>query len=253
MNDQKEYARFKSLKFDDFKLMANDKSLSKYQKIGFPDSYRQGKEEKIFHDIINKLQIDQRKKGLTLLDIGPGCTDLPLLILQLCQKLGYRVLLADCEEMLSNLPSGQNILKYPGNFPDDTTLVDEYQQKVDYIVCYSVLHAVFSHSCIYRFLDNAVSLLKPGGKMLLGDIPNLSKRRRFFTTDAGVKFHQNFTKTSSLPAVNHLELEHRQIDDSVIFSILQRYRNFGFETYLLSQPPHLPMANRREDILITRS
>ena len=42
-------------RFEDFKNLANDPSLSKYEKIGFPDSYRAGKEEAIFHDILSKL------------------------------------------------------------------------------------------------------------------------------------------------------------------------------------------------------
>ena len=44
-------------RFEDFKQLASDASLSKYEKIGFPDSYRAGKEEAIFTDIISKLQI----------------------------------------------------------------------------------------------------------------------------------------------------------------------------------------------------
>ena len=43
-----------------------------------------------------------------------------------------------------------------------------------------------------------------------------------------------------------------KIDDGVLFSILHRYRNSGFETYLLPQGEGLPLSNRREDILIVR-
>ena len=35
--------------------------------------------------------------------------------------------------------------------------------------------------------------------------------------------------------------------------LLTRYRNAGFETYLLEQPSNLPMSNRREDILIIKN
>ena len=44
-----------------------------------------------------------------------------------------------------------------------------------------------------------------------------------------------------------------KIDDSLVFAILNRYRNAGFETYLLEQPTDLPMGNRREDILIVKN
>ena len=44
----KNFEKFGSLTFDKFRRMAGDESLSKYEKIGFPNSYRAGKEEAIF-------------------------------------------------------------------------------------------------------------------------------------------------------------------------------------------------------------
>lgn len=88
--------------------------------------------------------------------------------------------------------------------------------------------------------------------MLIGDIPNISKRKRFFSSDAGVKFHQEFTKTAGRPEIAFNCIEHDQIDDSVIFSLIGRARSAGFDAYVIPQNQKLPMANRREDILITR-
>ncbi|MCW3108755.1 MAG: hypothetical protein JWQ09_3261, partial [Segetibacter sp.] len=65
-------------KFEDFIPLVKDSGLSKYQKIGFPDDYRKGKEAYIFEDIVQKLEFDVTKPGQTLLDIGPGCSELPL-------------------------------------------------------------------------------------------------------------------------------------------------------------------------------
>ena len=75
-------------------------------------------------------------------------------------------------------------------------------------------------------------LLSPGGKLLLGDIPNISKRNRNSKYNQGELFEK--------------------IEDGFIFSILQRYRNFGFETYMLKQSEHLPLNETREHILIER-
>ena len=63
----------KELTFDEFKSLAGDESLSAYEKIGFPNSYRHGKEELIFQDIVRKLP-NLNKDGQTVLDIGPGCS-----------------------------------------------------------------------------------------------------------------------------------------------------------------------------------
>jgi len=40
--------------FNDFKERAKDKTLSKWEIIGFPDSYRKGVESLIFNDISMK-------------------------------------------------------------------------------------------------------------------------------------------------------------------------------------------------------
>ena len=44
----------------------------------------------------------------------------------------------------------------------------------------------------------------------------------------------------------------RQIDDAVIAAMLGRARAAGTDAWVVPQPPHLPMANRREDILLRR-
>lgn len=74
-----DYERFKNLTFDDFKRLARDDSLSRYEKIGFPNSYREGKEERIFLDITHKLR-NLNKRNKVVMDIGPGCSGLPFML-----------------------------------------------------------------------------------------------------------------------------------------------------------------------------
>ena len=59
-------------------------------------------------------------------------------------------------------------------------------------------------------------------------------------------------KTKDRPRVEFNTIEHDQVDDAVVFSLLQRARAQGFDAYVLPQKVNLPMANRREDILIVR-
>jgi hypothetical protein len=240
-------------RYDDFKPLANDSSLSKYEKIGFPNSYRAGKEEAIFEDIVGKLKI-KNKKDQVFLDIGPGCSDLPQLLHRHALSNGCKVLLVDSQEMLDQLPGNETSTRYAGRFPDDVPeLLMTYQNRIDYIVTYSTLVCVFYDACMYKFLDAAVSLLKPGGVLLVGDVPNVSKRKRFFSSEAGKQFHREFMKTDEDPIVEHARLEPGQIDDGIIFGILQRYRGFGYDSFLLAQNEALPFANRREDIVIRRN
>jgi len=67
-----------------------------------------------------------------------------------------------------------------------------------------------------------------------------------------IAFHKQFTKTDTVPEVKYNQIEPGKIDDSVLVGMLMRARNAGFEAYLLPQSPELPMANRREDLLIVR-
>lgn len=245
--------RFSSLTFDDFKSMALDDSLSQYEKIGFPNLYRQDIEKFIFEDIKTKsYTLHNLSKGL-ILDIGSGCSSLPNYFAEYCHHRNSNMIVIDSEEMLSRLKiSSNNVIKMPGQFPNIPELLTEYQEKVDFILCYSVIQYTFTEGNIWKFLDEGLSLLKPGGTFFIGDVPNESKRKRFFSSQSGITFHQQFTNSLTIPDVEFNCLEKGYIDDSIVFSILQRCRLQGFDAYVVPQSNKLPMSNRREDIIITR-
>lgn len=245
-----EHQRFAKITFDDFRVMARDDSLSRHEKVGFPDSYREGKEEAIFADIKSKLTA-LKGQGKTILDIGPGCSGLPLLLSKACNENNHSLILVDSAEMLAQLPNEPFIKKLAGYYPHCSVL-DELRGKVDAILAYSLLHYVFAESNLWEFLDHSLDLLSHGGEMLIGDVPNFSKRKRFFSSPAGVRFHQEFMQTDEVPEIVFNQIQHHQIDDSVVFSLLMRARQQGFDAYVLPQPDNLPMANRREDILIRK-
>jgi hypothetical protein len=231
--------------------MAQDESLSQYERIGFPDSYREGKEGLIFQSIVANLPL-LNESGKVVLDVGPGCSEVPHMMINLCRQRGHKLLLVDSEEMLAHLPDDDFIQKFPAYYPQCEPLFEEYSAKVDVLLTYSVLHGVFIEGNVWDFLDRSLELLAEGAEMLIGDIPNISKRRRFFSSANGVRFHHRFTNTQTLPEVHFNRLERRQIDDSVVLALISRARNQGFDAYLLPQAPGLPFANRREDVLIRR-
>lgn len=250
MNEDR-FKRFSDIGFEDFRRMAQDESLSKYEKIGFPDEYRKGSEQAIFEDILSKLD-NLSATHKTVLDIGPGCSDLPRLLIDLCSKHEHTLLLVDSAEMLMHLPDSHLVKKIPGYYPNCSGLFREYSGKVDVILCYSVLHYIFAESNVWEFFDRSLELLGPGGQMLIGDIPNVSKRKRFFSSETGLNFHKQFTGKDEAPNVVFHAIERKKIDDSVIMAMIGRARSAGFEAYIMPQRSHLPMANRREDLLITR-
>lgn len=73
--------QFENLDYNDFRRMALDENLSPNKKIGFPEHYRQGYGEVIYRDILEKLP-NLNNKNSCILDIGPGCSELPQLLIQ---------------------------------------------------------------------------------------------------------------------------------------------------------------------------
>ena len=60
-------------------------------------------------------------------------------------------------------------------------------------------------------------------------------------------------QTDTPPKVIFNRIERRSIDDAVvILSLVARATSQGFDAYVLPQHRDLPMANRREDIVIRR-
>lgn len=244
--------RFSDLKFDDFRRLAQDETLDPIEKVGFPTAYREGKEEAIFQDIVNKAS-NLALRGQTVLEIGPGCSKPAFMMIDLCRRQGHKLVLVDSPEMLNQLPDEEFILKVSGRYPMEcASLFEKYTGRVDVIVTYSVLHYIFVESSVFDFVDQSLRLLAEGGQLLIGDIPNVSKRKRFFSSPNGVRFHQAFTGTTGQPDVHFNIIEQGKLDDMVIISLLARCRVSGFDAYILPQPAELPMANRREDLLVIR-
>ena len=120
---------FANLGFEDFRRLAQDKALSKFERIGFPDSYRKGHEANIFADIRIKLPgLDEPNK--TVLDIGPGCSDLPMMLIEQCHKSGHQLHLIDSAEMLAILPDAPFIQKTGALYPNCSKIIEALRGKV---------------------------------------------------------------------------------------------------------------------------
>lgn len=246
-----DHERLREVTFDDFRRMARDDSLSRYEKIGFTDSLRKEVEEAILEDIVSKLPA-LGERGKRVLDIGPGCSDLPHLLIDLCARRGHEAVFVDSSEMLEQLPDPPHLTKVPGAFPA-VQLPPGSDRAFDAILAYSVIQYVHAEADVSRFLDRALELLAHGGRLLIGDVPNASKRARFLSSPAGVAFHKRFMQTDEPPDLSAIQRRDRgQIDDDLVLGLLARARAAGFDAYALPLRPDLPLANRREDVLVAR-
>lgn len=242
------------LDYEGFRALARDPRLTDHEKIGFPPAYREGFEPAILADITTKLPMLTQKRGQLVVDIGPGCAALPKTIVDLCRDRGHTLVLVDSPEMLALLPDVDGVTrKCAGLFPRNAEAVrTALGGPADAVICYSVLHYIQVDSNLLDFIDATVALLAPEGRALVGDIPNASKRRRFFATPRGQAFHRAFTGSSEPYPLADEAPRPGKIDDAVLTGLIQRAQGGGCDAYLLPQAPGLPMANRRDDLLIAR-
>jgi hypothetical protein len=242
------------LTFEGFRALAQNPHLDAHGKIGFPTGYREGFEPAILEDICRKLPVLREGTGRTVADIGPGCAWLPTAIIELCAQREHRLILVDSPEMLDQLPDAAGVtIKTPGAFPQAAAAIRTLAPEgLDALICYSVLHYMYVEANLFECIDQMVGLLAPGGRALIGDIPNLSKRRRFFASPTGKAFHRAFTGLDEDPPRDPVGPVEGRIDDAVLTGLIQRAQLAGCDAYLLPQPPDLPMANRRDDLLIIK-
>lgn len=244
--------RFKNISFEDYGRRALDPMLSNNEKVGFPDAFRDGHAEVIWQDMLQKLP-RLAMPNTRILDIGCGCGHLPQKLIQHATTLGQQLVMIDHVNMLAQLRDVAEHRLIAGRFPN--VLADAQHlaaESFDIIISYSVLHGVATEMNPFYFVDSAVELLAEGGQMLLGDVPNFSKLRRFLASNEGKSFHRSYMKIASDPHVPPFAMDKTRLDDGFMLGLLTHLRSSGFDAYILPQPRTLPLSSRREDILISK-
>jgi 2-polyprenyl-3-methyl-5-hydroxy-6-metoxy-1,4-benzoquinol methylase len=249
---ERDARRFSGLRYDDFRRMARDESLSSAERVGFPDGYRTGREEAILADIATKLTA-LGDRGRVVADIGCGASGLPVLLREHCRERGHTLLLVDAPEMLDHHQDGPDVVKVPGRFPGETAgQLGEWAGRVDAVLAYSVIQVVYGEGNPIDFVDAAAELLAPGGRLLIGDLPNAGMRRRFLASEAGAAHHREYTGRDEPPPLTFNAPVRGEVDDAVVLGLAARARAAGLHAWVVPQSGELPMANRREDLLIAR-
>jgi hypothetical protein len=160
--------------------------------------------------------------------------------------------LIDSAEILDQLPTVSHVRKVIGPFPACLPELESLAGQFDAILVYSVAQYVFSEANLFRFVDTAIDLLNERGALLLGDLPNASMRKRFLVSPSGTRYHEAHYPEQPQPVVSFNEPQPGQLDDAVVLALVARSRAAGFQAFVMPQSPDLPMANRREDVLIRR-
>lgn len=207
-------------------------------------------ERHIIPDVIKKLEINSKDNCLDI-GCGPGNLLIPLSFLV---KSITGIDHPNCISTLKKRFTGDNVRFVTKNFLECQKNELNYFNK---ILVYSVLHYLSDFQEVTEFINKAIALLEPGGKILLGDIPNVSLKKRFLDSEFGKKFNAKWqnqipdrqqTNTPKYDIDNNLV----EFTDTVIVTIMSTLREQGYNTYILPQPHTLPFCYTREDILIEK-
>lgn len=244
--------RFADISFESFRARARDATLSANEKIGYPEEFRAGMTPLLLAEIEAKAPAFAAT-GRSVLDIGIGCGELAHELLRRSADRGHRLVGVDSDEMLALLPDAPGFTRVPGRFPECIAEVRAAAPGgFDAIVTYGVLSCVFTDGNVFGFVDAALSLLAPGGRMLVGDLPNFSRLRRFLASDAGADFHRSYMRTDAAPELPAFATAGERMDDSVLLGIVMRARSAGYDAWIVPQAEGLPQSNRREDLVFAR-
>ncbi len=204
-------------------------------------------EKRILADVMEKLDIRPEDR---LLDIGCG-TGLLLLPLGFIVDRAVGVDHPDVVEIVRTRAKSDNVELISGNFLD----VELEERAFNKIIAYSVVQYLESEVEVHNFVTKAARLLSVGGRMLIGDLPNIDKKNRFLASELGAAFHaewlrsgkptSNVDDSAMLPPDSTVEFT-----DEVVCRLLLHARCAGFNAYLVPQPPDLPFGRTREDILL---
>jgi cyclopropane fatty-acyl-phospholipid synthase-like methyltransferase len=238
------------ISFENFGLLAQ--KSTDYTRIAGRYEYQKAAESLVVQDVLHKLNLNSSDNCL---DIGCGTGNILLPLSFFVRSIvgldNSHVIKAFTKRISIELT---NIELISGNFLD----VD-IGETFDKILVYSVIHYLKSKEEVLEFINKASNLLKPGGKLLVADLPNFSKKKRFKSTTHGKEFEKEWgkiTANQSTPKRKNIKLEQDnenvQLDDHLILSILGEMRIKGFNSFLLPQAPELPMGYTREDILIEK-
>lgn len=236
--------------FDDFG--ENASVLSNFAEIAGRYSFQRQAEQYLLYYLLEKLSLSPKDD---LLDIGCGAGNvlIPLsFFVHSITGIDHPNLIAQIKDRVPKDHDTMTLI--PGEFP--TTEVPGIFSR---IVIYSVIHYLRTEDEVLQFIRAAVLLLQPGGKMLIGDIPNKDLKARFLDSEQGKRFAAEWQeKVEREQKINpniHTPLTETPLvamDDALVEKMLATLEGMHLHARRIRQPDTMSFSHTREDIIIEK-
>jgi ubiquinone/menaquinone biosynthesis C-methylase UbiE len=216
-------------------------------------------EKNIFRDIMKKLDF---QKNDSVLDLGSGTGRIARYIAPYCREIvladGAPNALKAAKRKLSGAKNARFALVDLNSAP-----LPFQNDEFDKVLCYSVIHASISnHEKAGVLIRELLRIAKPGGRILIGDIPlqekyatYLGERKRHrvknFLLDQ--RYYGKKLLTAAFYRIRKIDEKQAEglvFTRDVVRELLDGERGIVFEFY--TQDRRLPFANSREDLFIKR-
>lgn len=226
--------------------------LGNFSEVAGRYSFQRQAEQHLLRYALEKLSLSPDDD---VLDIGCGAGNLLIpfsFFVRSITGIDHPNLLA---KIKSRVPKDSGtITLIPGEFLD-ARITGTYSR----ILIYSVIHYLRDEKEVLSFIRKAARLLRPHGKMLIGDIPNRDMKARFLASPQGKTFSAEWKRKVEREQKKNPHLHQPMpaaelvtLNDALVKKILLMLTKMHMRAQRIRQPDTLAFGFTREDILVEK-
>ena len=213
--------------------------------------FQKKEEKKIINEITKILELNKSDK---IIDIGCGTGDV---VIPLSRKV-KSITAVDYPKIIDLLKKRSDKQRVQNmNFISSDMLKLKTKKKFNKVLAYSLIHYMKDKNQLKKFIKKLLDLTSSNGIILIGEIPNISMKKRFLKSKIGKEINKKFLhnlnklKQKYTSQFNYNE-KFIQIYDKEIRFMINYCNQIGVDAYVLPIKKGLPFSYTRVNLLIKK-